>query len=176
MKTDKGKVLIIIGPGGSGKSTLATYFAEKLGWELFEEDKYWVKHSWSGMRSEEQEETIQSEVFEDMLQVLSQGQNIVMDFILYKDPPNPLTNYSNLFNKNEITYKVVALKPSLEEIGNRMKMRGRENDLNNFEERLKDAEHQRKCLETNYIDPKWVVDSTNMTVEQLYQHCSSLIA
>ena len=52
----------------------------------------------------------------------------------------------------------------------RMKRRGRENDLKNIEGRRTDVERQLRCLENDEVSP-WVVDSTQIPVEDLFQEC-----
>lgn len=46
--------------------------------------------------------------------------------------------------------------------------RGRPNDIAQIDERLKDVVSQLSLLEADFIDPNWVIDTTNATVEDLY--------
>ncbi len=166
----KGKVLLIIGPGGSGKSTLAKYTAEKLGWNYVEEDKYWVKAKFdTGNRTPEQESIVQSEVFADIINMLKEGTSVILEFILYKLPPNPLTAYIDLLDKESIDSTVVALAPSKDKIIERMTTRGRDSDLNNLDERRRNIEHQLNCLVE--IKDEWIIDSSNKSLEELYEYC-----
>jgi adenylate kinase family enzyme len=164
-----GKVLLIVGPAGSGKSTLALYAAKKLQWELVEEDRYWVEHEWgSGMRTEEQEVLIQSEVSEHIIELCKLGRNVVIEFILYKNPPNPLTNYVKLLAQSGIEYSVVALQPSLETIMERQIRRGRVSDIENAIENRVHAQHQIDCLNEDYIKDS-VIDTSNLSVEDTFE-------
>lgn len=164
-----GKVLLIVGPAGSGKSTLATYTAQKLDWQLVEEDAYWVKHGWTtGTRTEEQERRIQSEAAHDIINSAKNGKSVVLEFILYKNPPNPLTEYVERLQKAGIEYNVVALKPSLEEILKRRQKRGRDHDIQNISENTEHAKHQLHCLEEDYIKA-FTIDSTNLSVEDTFK-------
>lgn len=166
----RGKVLLITGPAGSGKTTLAEY-ARKNGWTVISEDDYWVKKGWgAGLRSSEQEKVIQQEVYENLISKLQNGENVALEFILYyPKKPNPLSNYIDRLIADKFNFKVIALKPSVEEIMKRLKKRGRLEDLNNLEARRKDALNQVACLEANYINPDWIVDPTNLSVEQLFK-------
>lgn len=165
----RGEVLLITGPAGSGKSTLAQYVAEKMAWEYISEDDYWVKNDWGhGLRTDEQEKIVQQQVFNDLVSIVSMGKSAVLEFILYKTPPSPLTAYQDILQDNFIPFNVIALKPSVEEIMNRLITRGRPNDLENIEANRKNAEHQLECLQPEYVNPDWVIDSTNLSVADLY--------
>lgn len=164
-----GKVLLIVGPAGSGKSTLAQYVSKKLGWKLLEEDSYWVKNGWgSGTRTEEQETLVQAEVTESLIKLCGFGESVVLEFILYKDPPNPLTNYLKNLEASGIKPVVVALKPTLSEILKRQQERGRMQDIENVEESTKHAKHQLACLEKDYVRD-FTIDTTNLSVEATFQ-------
>jgi adenylate kinase family enzyme len=168
-----GFVLLITGPGGSGKSTLAQYVAGKLGWRCLSEDEYWVANGWgSGLRTEEQEERIQQQVLRDAFAEVGAGRGVVLEFILYKPPPNnPLTSYQDALSRRQIGFETVVLRPTVGEILARMTRRGRPSDVNRLELRTRDAEHQVAVIGTPFIEPGWVVDSTDMTVDELYRVC-----
>jgi len=170
-----GKVLLIVGPAASGKSTLAQYIAERQGWRYLSEDDYWVKNGWSGLRTPEQESTVQQQVAGDLLPLCSDGTDVVLEFILYKDPPNPLTAYQTLLTGHAVTFHTIALKPSVEEIITHMKHRGRATDLNNLQGRRKDAENQLRCLEAAYVKNEWIIDPTNMSLKELHKKCLDVI-
>lgn len=168
MANPLGKVLLIVGPAGSGKSTLAQYTAHTLNWELVEEDHYWVEHNWSGMRTEEQEKIIQDEVSQHIISLCQAGKNVVVEFILYKNPPNPLTNYLYTLRQSDIVHTVVALKPSLDTILDRQKVRGRTNDIENRDENRKHAQNQLDCLNADYIKDT-VIDTTSLSIEDTFK-------
>lgn len=165
-----GDVLLITGPAGSGKSTLAQYAASQPGWVFLSEDDYWVTHGWgSGLRTSEQEKVIQREVVEEVISRVTKGDKVALEFILYyPDKPNPLTNYQEALAKRGINVRILALKPSVDEIIKRLEKRGRPNDINDLEARRKDAEHQVSCLEAEYIEAKWIVDPTGIQVEDMF--------
>lgn len=166
----KTQVLLITGPAGSGKTTLAQKVAEKLGWRYVSEDEYWVKNGWSGHRTEEQEQTVQRMVIDDIVDMCIKNQGVVLEFILYKDPPNPLTEYQKALEAKSLQYETIALKPSLEEIVRRLNERGRDEDIKDMENRRKFAQTQIRCLESEYI-AQFVVDSTNLSVDELSDLC-----
>jgi adenylate kinase family enzyme len=163
------EVLLITGPLGSGKSTLARYIAERLDWKCISEDAYWVRHSWSGTRTEEQERIVQAEVTKDLISAVRGGHHVVLEFILYKEPPNPLASYQGELVGEGISFETLVLRPSsLNEIMKRLKQRGRPNDLAKLEERRREMEHQVTILQSASIQPAFVVDPADMTVEAIY--------
>lgn len=172
-----GRVLLITGPGGSGKSTLAKRVSEELGWECISEDAYWVRNGWeAGLRRSEHEQVVQAQVGKDLLAVSRErGRSAVLEFILYKDPPNPLTVYQELLSDSLVAFNTVVLKPSVDEILRRMQERGRPNDLKALESRRPQAEHQVQRLETKHIDPRWVIDPTGLSIDEVVHQCIDLV-
>jgi adenylate kinase family enzyme len=165
-------VLLITGPGGSGKSTLARYTARRLGWACVSEDEYWVRTGWgSGLRTAAQEREIQGQVMRDVRAEAEAGRGVVLEFILYALPPNPLTNYRAALSSAGFTHAAVALMPTVDEVLARMARRGRPNDLRNLSSRRADAEHQLSVLEASSLEPGSIVDPTGMTVDALYRVC-----
>ncbi len=163
-----GTVLLITGPAASGKTTLAAVVAELPGWVRISEDDYWARHKWHGLRTEEQETTVQKEVMQDLRKLVDQGQNVALEFILYKTPPNPLTKYIASLRKTNTTLNVVVLKPDLSTIVAQMHQRGRPGDLNDLENRNSYAVSQIACLEDGSIDPSWVIDTPGLTPIEVF--------
>ena len=62
---------------------------------------------------------------------------------------------------------VVVLRPNESVIMERKKKRGRANDQD-YEKELKNTSHQLACLESIYIREEWAIDSSDMTVEEIY--------
>lgn len=169
-------VLLITGPAGSGKSTLARHVADELGWVCISEDDYWVQNGWATYtRTLEQEHKVQQDVFRELTNLHANGNGVVLEFILYKNPPNPLTEYLQKLQDSSIDHQVVALKPSLEELVNRIRKRGRPEDLGDISSRRTHAEQQLRCLELEYV-ADYVVDATSLSVDELCTLCVHRLA
>lgn len=166
-------VLLVTGPGGSGKSTLAQAVADRLGWTYVSEDERWVRNGWgSGLRSPDHERIVQEQVGQDVLAAHRAGRGAVLEFILYRPPPNPLTAYQELLAAHGISGATVVLRPTVEEVLRRMAHRGRPSDADLDARRL-DAEGQVGILELGFVDPGWVVDPTDRTVDELVEECAT---
>jgi deoxyadenosine/deoxycytidine kinase len=172
-----GKVLLLTGPIGSGKSTLAQYLAERLGWECLSEDAYWLKNGWgSVLRSTEQEELVQRQVLRDVLTICRSGQSVVLEFILFSEPPNPLSAYERALADHLVAVEVVVLKPSVPEILRRIATRGRTRDLQDLAARRRDVEHQIRILESGAMSTRRIIDTTDLSVSETYQACLQSLA
>lgn len=137
--------------------------ADSLGWAYLSEDEYFVRHGWHGVRNEEQEQQVQGEVMGDLKAQLDKGQKVILEFILYKQPPNPLSNYQQALEAEHVPFGTVVLKPNLETVMERIKQRARQNDLEHMDDRRKEAEHQLGVLSADFIKPEWVIDPSNMS-------------
>ncbi len=174
--SEKPKTLLITGPTGSGKSSLAQNIAGKLGWTYLSEDDYWTQNDWgSGPRTSEQERIVQEQVTSELVSATRRGQNVVLEFILYKEPPNPLTTYQAALSDNSIKFGTIALAPSVDEILKRLDMRGRPDDLGDPVERRRNVEYQVSVVRSEAINPEWIVDPTNMTIDALGEICINKI-
>ena len=160
-------VLLITGQGGSGKSSLAECVATTLDWSRLGEDDYWVRRGWHGLRTPEQEELVQQEVLADLLGLISAGRRVVLEFILYKQPPNPLTAYQAALRRHLVTFETVVLRASVEAVLSRMERRGRATDLADLEARRPDVINQWMQTEEDYIDPRWLIDSTDLSLRKV---------
>jgi hypothetical protein len=49
----------------------------------------------------------------------------------------------------------------------RKKVRGRADDQD-YEQELKNTRHQLACTESSYIEDEWRIDTSGMTVEEVY--------
>lgn len=104
----------------AAKSTLAQHLARQLGWESASEDTYWVDNVWgSGLRTPAQEEVVQRQVVEHLLAVCRSGRSVVLEFVLYAAPPNPLTAYQQALAENSVACQVmvIVLKPTGWDVG-----------------------------------------------------------
>jgi adenylate kinase family enzyme len=164
--------LLITGPTGSGKSTLGQHIAGRNGWVYLSEDDYWAKNGWRDeLRGEEQEREIQQQVFGDLLSATKAGKSVVLEFILYKQSPNPLTAYQERLTEHAIKFGTIALRPSLDTILERVKERGRPNDIDDLERVRREAESQVSILDSEFINPIWIIDPTSATVDALANEC-----
>lgn len=165
------KVILITGPGGSGKTSLAERIAQNKNWVLVSEDLFWVeikegRPAGEGRTTEEQS-VVQPAVVHQIRGLLSKGNNVVLEFINYENPPKPLIYYYEELLKDTSQICVVALRPNESAIWERKKKRGRAHDQD-FERESKNARHQLACLESSFIREEWAIDSSNMTVEEIY--------
>ena len=153
MRSDGGtrgpvEAVLVTGPAGSGKSTLAAHLTERLaGWQLFSEDDYWARHGWSGLRTEEQEAVVQAEVVRDLLTAHRSARGVVVEFILYKRPPNALSAYRAALDAAGVAHATIVLAPPVEMIMARLRSRGRAGDLADLDGRRGDAQRQLDCLD-----------------------------
>jgi hypothetical protein len=107
-------------------------------------------------------------MIERVLEVLSGGKNVVLEFILYEDPPRPLLRYHEALAAQEIHFTTTILRPNVEEVLRRIHSRGRANDRGRPGLRAR-AEHQVRVLVSRYIEPGWLIDTTHLTVEDVYE-------
>lgn len=103
-----------------------------------------------------------------VIELVESGKNVVLEFILYEDPPRPLMVYIDGLTSRKIHITVRLLKPTVEAILERQKVRGREDGMN-IEQAKANAHHQIKCLESVYIQQEWVVDNSQKTLEEVYE-------
>jgi adenylate kinase family enzyme len=156
---------------GSGKSTLARHMAQQLKWDCISEDAYWAENGWAGFRSSDQEQVVQRQVIDRLLSVCRSGRSVVLEFILYAEPPNPLSAYQRALDDNSVAYGVIVLKPSVAEVMRRIAVRGRAGDLQRLVEREQDVEHQMQVLESETLRSYRFVDSSDLSVEEATWAC-----
>lgn len=135
------------------------------------EDDHWVKikegHPWGELRTAEEERIVQDEVVRRVIELVAGKKNVVLEFILYEDPPRPLLNYQNALTLRGIPFTTRILRPSADEVLRRMKMRGRPRDAD-VEKRRAQAEQQLRCLASPYIHHDWVIDTSDIPLEEVY--------
>ncbi len=166
------KVLLIGGPAGSGKTSIAQRIAQLAGWYHLPEDRVWdelprVPHT---PRTEKEKAIVQSKTLEHIEAQLGQAKSVVLDFIIYEDPPQPLLFYRAELSKRGVPVEVTLLRPTVDEILRRQSMRANRHDTEVPEsERRRHAENQVHCLSSAHIEEPWIVDPTDMSVEELYR-------
>jgi adenylate kinase family enzyme len=171
MKLKNRKAILITGPAGSGKTSLAERIAQNENWIHVSEDLHWVEikkgHPVGESRTPEEQRTVQPAVVLQIRDLLAKGNRVVLEFINYENPPKPLLYYSEELAKVQCHILVKVLRPSDKVIMARKKIRGRANDQD-YEQGLKNARHQLACLESSYIADEWMIDNSEMTVEEVY--------
>jgi len=165
-------VVLMAGPGGSGKSSTAARIAQEPNWVHLSEDTYWDQIKFGRPlgepRTEAEELIVQGRLFEDLLEHNAEGRNVVVEFIIYQNPPTPLRNYQAMLEGSGIEASTFLLKPSSEAIRERMLSRGRpeEMDLRAMQFNI---DRQLLCLESEWIDPSWIHDTSHRSLEDFYQ-------
>jgi adenylate kinase family enzyme len=167
---NKGNAILITGPGGAGKTTLSNLIGTRAGFHVISEDALWVEikrgHPEGELRTQEEECVVQNRVLDEARAKLSLGTGIVIEFVLYCDPPRPLLAYRNALEPVARTL-VLALNPSVSAIMRRKELRGREFERD-IERETTNAVHQRNCLMGNSIRAEWLVDNSDLSAEQVY--------
>lgn len=167
----KPHVLLLAGPGGAGKTSTAARIAQNRDWEHVSEDDYWVKikegHPWGELRTPEEQSVVQEEVVRRVVDLVTRRKNVVLEFILYEDPPRPLMNYQSALTSRDIPFNTRILRPSADEVLRRMIKRGRPRDAD-IEKRRAQAEQQLRCLASPVIQSDWVIDTSDIPLEEVY--------
>ena len=174
MKLKDRKAILITGPAGSGKTSLAERIAQNENWIHVSEDVHWVEikkgHPEGELRTPEEQRIVQPAVVLQILDLLSKGNSIVLEFINYENPPRPLMYYHEELGKVQHNILVKVLRPSEKVIMARKKIRGRADDQDH-EQELKNTRHQLACIESSYIEDEWIIDNSELTVEEVYARC-----
>ena len=171
MKSKDSKVILITGPAGSGKTSLAERIAQNENWIHVSEDVHWVEikkgHPAGEYRTPEEQRMVQPAVVLQITGLVSKGQSVVLEFINYENPPQPLIYYYDALRKAQCDILVKVLRPSEKVIMARKKLRGRADDQD-YEQELKNTRHQLACLESSYVKDEWIIDNSDLTVEEVY--------
>jgi len=172
-------VILLAGPGGAGKTSTAARIAQHPDWVHVSEDDCWVKikegHPWGELRTPEEQRVVQDEVVRLVIDLVTGKRNVVLEFILYEDPPQPLLNYQNALSSRDIPFTTRILRLSADEVLRRMKVRGRPRDAD-LEKRRPQAEHQLRCLASPYIQSDWIIDTSDLPLEEVYaRHFQAIV-
>jgi adenylate kinase family enzyme len=167
------KVILIVGPAGAGKTTMGQRIAMVKGWIHISEDSFWAelpRQPHRG-RTDAEKAIVQPRTLESVIAELKRGKSVVLDFIIYETPPQPLFYYQAELTRLGVPVHTKVLRPAVENILSRQSLRGNAHDRElEFAQRLANAEHQVRCLSSEYIDPVWVVDSSRSSVEDVYRN------
>ena len=107
---------------------------------------------------------------------LRSGKSVVFEFLVYEKPPVLVGAYQKLLRKRGIPFATKVLKPSVETILKRQKERGRASEMN-IERQRRNAELQLACLDSDLIQPDWIVDSTGLSLNETYSlHFEKIVA
>ena len=163
------RVILLAGPAGAGKSTLGARIAQNSHWSHISEDTIWdgIGHPPNEPRTPEEELRVQARTIDLVIDALNNRKNVVLEFVVYHNPPTPIIVYQDAFKARQIPFIIRVLLPNVEEILRRQKARGRSSDSDLKARRL-NAEHQCSCLSSVYIEPAWRINSTNMSLEEVY--------
>jgi adenylate kinase family enzyme len=166
------KVILIAAPGGAGKTTTAARIAKVDPWVHISEDRVWdeLPRDPHTFRTEAEKAIVQSKTVEYVKVELNKGHSVVLEFIVYDDPPQPIIFYQSEVTKLGVPVHVKVLRPSVDELLARQAVRANAHDTEReLSERRANAEHQVRCLSSGSIDPNWVVNSTGVSLEDVYQ-------
>lgn len=170
----RGRVILIAGPAGSGKTTAASRIAQNKNWVMLSEDEAWAKikegHPADEGRTPAEETVVQALTLEKIVSEVERGHHVVLEFILYSNPPTPLIFYREGLLDRNIDVTTRLLKASEDEIWQRKVQRGREWDKNEALQRTY-AKHQLSCLAAAYVAREWVIDTSGKSAENVYQEC-----
>ncbi len=152
---------------------MALRIAKETAWRAISEDEAWVEikrgHPIGEMRTEAEEAIVQKRTVEKTLAILSRGNNVVLEFILYRNPPTPLLFYKNELERQGVDVAIRLLKPLPDVIWERKVARGRAWDQNEEEQR-EFARHQLSCLESDHIQKSWIVDNSAQGIDAAFEN------
>lgn len=169
---DPPKVLLIAGPMGAGKTSTAARIARHPLWGHVCEDDAWVRIKQDRppgeLRTPAEQAIVQREVTEAVLSLVAAGRKVVLEFILYEAPPAPLLAYQAALRSSGVAFETRILRPHIDAVVRRVRDRGRPGDAH-LEQRRREIAHQLGCLEPPHVDAGWILDTTDLTLEQVYE-------
>ena len=171
-------VILIAGPAGAGKTSMGRRIATVPGWIHIPEDSIWdeLPRDRHVARTESEREIVQSRAIERIMNELQRGNSVILEFVLYDDPPQPILYYSGTLTASGVSVQIRVLRPSIETLLSRQAKRGNSHDLQALPQRRANAEHQIRCLRGQHIDPSWVIASSSSSIEEIYQeHFAHLV-
>lgn len=163
-------VLLIAGPAASGKTSMAQFIASLDGWKLVSEDDVWdeIGHPPDELREDADQIVVHERVHRKILEHLADGMNVVLEFILFHNPPEPLFQYQKFFLENQIRFETRVLRPALDCLVQRAIERGRESDCSGIEMFRQNATHQLACISN--VNAEWVVDNSVQSLAASFEH------
>lgn len=168
----QGKVILISGPARSGKTTMASLIAKNEHWVMISEDEAWAKmkegHPLGESRTPEEEKIVQAVTLDKIVTEVAKDKNVVLEFILYLNPPTPVIFYREELLAKNIEVVTRLLKASETEIWHRKVKRGYEWDKDEARQK-RYVNQQLSCLSAAYLDEKWLIDNTHQDAETVYR-------
>lgn len=166
------KVILIAGPAGAGKTSMGRRIGGNSGWFHLSEDRVWdeLPREPHTARTEAEKAIVQAKAVEYLKAELKKGNSVVLEFIVYDNPPQPIVFYQTQLAKLGVPVHTKVLRPTIDDILSRQDQRGNSHDLEReLADRRANAEHQVRCLSSEHIDPSWVVDSSGSSLEDVYR-------
>lgn len=166
------KVILLTGPGGAGKTSMGQRIGEVPGWRHIAEDRVWdeLPRNPHSPRTESEKAAVQRRVVSLISEQLQRNLNVVVDFILYESPPQPIVYYQSEVRKIGVEILTRVLCPSVERVLERQQERGNSHDTEaSYLERRRNAEHQFMCASSPLIERMWIIDSSDLSLEEVYR-------
>jgi adenylate kinase family enzyme len=181
METDSSpNVILIAGPAGAGKTTMAKRIGNEPGWVALSEDEFWdrLPREPHTFRTDVEKAIVQGMVADAAIELLERGERVAIEFIVYEDPPQPIQFYATMLAEAGYQVAVRVLRPSVAALLDRQAKRGNSHDTEvSVDIRRGFAEQQVRCLNSQAIEAKWVIDSSELSVDELYAiHFAPLLA
>jgi adenylate kinase family enzyme len=173
-------VIIIAGPAGAGKTTMAKRIGNEPGWVALSEDEFWdrLPREPHTFRTDVEKAIVQGMVADAAIELLERGERVAVEFIVYEDPPQPIQFYAFILGEAGYQVAVRVLRPSVAALLDRQARRGNSHDTEvSVDIRRGFAEQQVRCQNSQAIDAKWVIDASELSVDELYaMHFAPLLA
>jgi len=181
METDSSpNVILIAGPAGAGKTTMAKRIGNEPGWVALSEDEFWdrLPREPHTFRTDVEKAIVQGMVADAAIELLERGERVAIEFIVYEDPPQPIQFYATILAEAGYQVAVRVLRPSVAALLDRQARRGNSHDTEvSVDIRRGFAEQQVRCLNSQAIDAKWVIDASELSVDELYaMHFAPLLS
>ena len=172
-------VILIAGPAGAGKTTMANLIGAKPGWIALSEDKFWdrLPREPHTFRTDDEKAIVQDMVVMAAIDHLNQGFRVAIEFIVYEDPPQPILFYERQLETYGFSVAIRVLRPAVETLLQRQAKRGNSHDIEvPLETRRGFAEQQVRCLRSTAVALEWVIDSSDLSIDDLYdRHFAHLV-
>ena len=164
-------VILIAGPAGAGKTTMANRIGNEPGWVALSEDEFWnrLPREPHTFRTDVEKAIVQGMVADAAIEHLERGERVAIEFIIYEDPPQPIQFYASILAVAGYQVAVRVLRPSVAALLERQAKRGNAHDMEvSVDIRRGFAEQQVRCLNSQAIETAWVIDSSELSIDDVY--------